>query len=162
MSDATGMEPPKPTAEHLRIQKLAGKWNVDCTFFMDPSQPPMQCKAVETFELVGPFWAVSKYETEFMGAPFVGRSTLGYDPRQKLWLSSWIDCMSPVQFQFTGTMKGDTLTMTGEAWSCMTNQVALHRITHRHVNADAWVAEMFQAMPDGKEFQMMRCAYRRA
>jgi hypothetical protein len=162
MGTATEPAMPQPTQEHQKIQAMAGRWNVKCTFYMDPSAPPMECDAIETFEQVGPFWVVSKYEADFMGAPFVGRCTMGYDPHRKLWTSTWIDCMSPSLFSFTGNMKGDTLVMEGDAWSCMTNQVARHRTTNKAAGKDEWVMEMFQTMPDGKEVKTMRAHYRRA
>lgn len=162
MGSATDYQPPQPTAEHQRITAMAGKWNVQCTFYMDPSAPPMECAAVEEFEAVGPFWVVSKYQADFMGSPFVGRSTLGYDIHRKCWVSTWVDCMSPVMFSFTGQQKGDVLEMTGEAYSCMTQQMARHRTTNKSVGKNEWVLEMFQSMPDGKEVKTMRCHYRRA
>lgn len=160
MSEAEMM--PKPTPEHDRIQKLVGTWKVSCTFFMDPSQPPMQCDAVETFEAVGPFFVISRYETSFMGAPFVGRSTLGYDPHQEKWVTTWVDCMSPVLFQLSGREEKGVVVMRGNAWSCRANAVAAQRITHRPLNADEWVCEMFETPPGGAESKTMECRYRRA
>jgi hypothetical protein len=153
---------PQPTAEHRLLKDHAGTWKVACKFYMDPSQPPMETKATETIEMVGEFWTVSKYQTEFMGAPFVGRATLGYDPHQKKWVSTWIDSMSPVLFHLTGDQKGDTITMKGKAFSCMTNSVLEHRTTEKHISKNEHVFEMFCTMPDGKEVKMMTNHYKRA
>jgi len=162
MSSTTEQPMPQPTQEHQRIQAMTGRWNVRCTFYMDPSAPPMECEAVETYEPVGPFWVVSRYEADFMGAPFVGRSTLGYDSNRKCWVSTWIDSMTTSLFSFTGNMRGDTLEMEGDAWSCMTNQMARHRTTNRSLGENEWVMEMFLTLPDGTETKMMRAHYRRA
>lgn len=162
MADTAEFPMPQPTAEHLRIQAMVGKWNVKCSFYMDPTQPPMVCDAVEIYEAMGPFFAVSKYETMFMGAPFVGRCTIGYDPNLKKWVSTWVDCMSPVLFHMTGTEKGDTLTMSGQAWSCMTNQISTHRSTNRKISANETVMEMFLTMPNGVEVKTMTMHYKRA
>lgn len=162
MSETTEQQMPQPTAEHQRITAMAGKWKVHCTFWMDPSQPPMECDATETFEAVGPFWVVSKYETDFMGMPFVGRCSMGYDPHRKVYVSTWVDCMTPVLFSFTGNMKGDTLVMTGEAWSCRTNGPAKYRTTNQAKGKDEWTFEMFEAGKDGKEMKTMRMVYKRA
>jgi len=153
---------PQPTAEHLSLKEYAGKWNVDCSFFMDPAAPPMKASATETIELVGEFWTVSKYESNFMGMPFVGRATMGYEPHAKRWVSTWIDCMGPVMFHLTGTQQGDTITMTGKAFSCMTQSELLHRTTWKRLNKNEHLFEMFAVMPDGKEFKMMSSHYRRA
>jgi hypothetical protein len=129
---------------------------------MDPTQPPMVCDAVEVYEAVGPFFVISKYETMFMGAPFVGRCTVGYDPHQKKWVSTWIDSCSAVLFHMTGTEKGDTITQTCQAFSCMTNQVAMHRSTNKRISANEMVMEMFQTMPNGAEVKTMNMHYKRA
>jgi hypothetical protein len=64
--------PPQPTQEHTKLQELAGTWNVDCEFYMDPSQPPMQVQGKETVEAFGQFWIQSVFECEMFGAPFRG------------------------------------------------------------------------------------------
>ena len=64
---------PGPTDEHRLLLEHVGTWKVACTYYMDPSQPPMEVEAKETVEAVGGFWTVSKFESEFMGMPFVGR-----------------------------------------------------------------------------------------
>jgi len=153
---------PQPTAEHRLLKEHAGKWKVACKFYMDPSQPPMEVQATETIEMVGEFWTVSKYECDFMGAPFVGRATMGYEPHAQRWVSTWVDAMSPVLFHFTGKQVGDTITMEGDAFSCMTNSVLRHRTTEKHLGKDERIFEMFARMPDGKEIKMMTSHYRRA
>ena len=41
-----------------------------------------------------------------MGAPFVGRATLGYEPHTGKYVSTWIDSMSPVLFMLTRQAEG--------------------------------------------------------
>jgi hypothetical protein len=153
---------PQPTAEHKLLAEHAGTWKVRCKFYMEPGQPPLETDAREVVEMVGPFWTVSRFETDFMGAPFVGRATVGYEPHAKRWISTWVDAMSPALFVLSGTQKGDTLTMTGEAWSQMTNSVLKHRTTEKRISKDEFVFEMFATMPDGNEIKMMTNHYRRA
>ena len=59
------------------------------------------------------FWTVSLFESEFMGMPFRGRSTLGYDPQKKKWVGTWVDSMSPSMFVMEGgyDAAGKVLTM---------------------------------------------------
>ena len=70
---------PQPTAEHKLLQDLVGNWKVACKFYMDPSQPPMETNATEKVDLIGDFWTVSRFETQMMGAPFVGCGIGGAD-----------------------------------------------------------------------------------
>ena len=156
------MEFPQPTPEHAKLMENAGDWNVESTFYMDPSQPPMKVDAKETIEAFGPFWTSGVYSADMFGHPFQGRSTLGYDPNQKCYVSTWIDTMSSTFFKFTGNFKGDTLEMTGTGWDCQMNCEAQYRTTEEHKSPDERVFEMFVTMPDGNEMKMMTHVYRRA
>ncbi len=162
MTEQSAPPMPQPTAEHKLLAENAGTWKVQCKFYMEPGQPPMELEAKETIEMVGPFWTVSKYESNMMGAPFVGRATVGYEPHAKRWVSTWIDSFTPALYSFTGSRSGDTLTMTGEAYSCMTNSVLKHRTTEKRISKNEFIFEMFATMPDGKEIKMMTNHYKRA
>ena len=162
MTDQSAPPMPQPTAEHKLIQTYVGKWKVAAKFYMDPSQPPMETQSKEVVEAVGPFWTVSKYETDFMGEPFVGRATLGYEPHSGEYVSTWVDSMMPTLRVLRGKKKGDTLSMSGKFFSCMTNSVIEHRTTDKFISKDEHVFEMFAVMPDGNVVKMMTTHYKRA
>lgn len=162
MTDQTAPPMPKPTAEHRLLKDHAGTWKVACKFYMEPGQPPMETNATEKIEMIGEFWTVSRYETSMMGAPFVGAATLGFEPHSGRFVSTWIDSMMPVLCHLSGKQKGDTITLEGEFFSCMTNSVLKHRTTEKHISKNERVFEMFCVMPDGKELKMMTNHYRRA
>jgi hypothetical protein len=153
---------PQPTAEHRLLKEHAGSWKIACKFYMEPGKPPMETNAKETVEMVGEFWTVSKFETEMMGAPFVGRATLGFEPHSGKFVSTWIDSMTPTLCSLSGKQKGDTITLEGEFLSMATNTVLKHRTTEKRVSKDERIFEMFCTMPDGKEFKMMTNHYKRA
>ncbi len=153
---------PEATAEHKLLMTHVGQWNVDCKFYMDPSQPPMETSATDTVEAVGEFWTVCKFQASMMGMPFTGRATLGYEPSTGRYVSTWIDSMAPVLCLMHGETKGDTLTMRGDFYSCMTNSVLAHRTTEKHISKDERIFEMFCTLPDGVEIKMMSNHYRRA
>lgn len=157
------MEFPQPTAEHNRVCERAGDWKVRSKFYMDPdpATPPMEVEARETIENFGRFWTRSVYESDFMGQPFRGQSTLGYDPEKKEYVSTWIDTMSPTFFNFRGNFEGDTLVMKGRAYDCMSKMEANYRTTEVHKSPDERVFEMFMELPDGNEFKMMTHVYTR-
>lgn len=162
MSDQSTQQMPQPTAEHKKLKELVGTWKVACKFYMEPGQPPMETEAKETVEMNGEFWAICKFESNMMGMPFTGRSVMGFEPDTGKYVSTWIDSMSPSLCVFRGSQKGDTLTMEGEFFSCMTNSVLKHRITEKQVGKNERVFEMFATMPDGNEIKMMTNHYRRA
>ena len=156
------MQMPQPTAEHNALREHAGTWKVHSTFYMDPSQPPMEIEAKETIEMFGNFWTKSLYEADMMGMPFQGSATLGYDPNKKEYISTWQDTMSPTYFKFTGNFEGDTLVMRGSAFDCAMNMEANYRTTEHHDSPDKRTFEMFVELPDGKEMKMMTHVYTRA
>ena len=96
-------EMPQPTPEHDLIIKNAGVWDVKCRFFMAPDAPPLEADGVDTVTTVGAFWAVSRFESDFMGMPFCGASQFGYLTAEKCFVSTWVDSMSTFLF----VMKGD-------------------------------------------------------
>lgn len=82
--------PAQPTPEHQRLEKDAGVWDAVATFFGPNGEE--NSKGVETNRMLGGFWLVSEFKGEFFGAPFEGRSQLGYDPIKKKYVGTWIDC----------------------------------------------------------------------
>ena len=157
------MQFPQPTAEHNKLKETTGVWKVHSTFYMDPNPEtrPMEADATETVEMFGDFWTRGVYESSFMGMPFKGQSTLGYDPEKKEYISTWIDSMSPTYFQFRGNFKGDTLEMKGRAFDCMMKMETNYRTTEVHKSPNERVFEMFMEMPDGNEIKMMTHVYTR-
>ena len=153
---------PQPTAEHQKLKEHAGNWKVACKFYMEPGKPPMETSAKETVEMVGEFWTVSKFESEMMGAPFLGRATLGFEPQSGKFVSTWIDSMSPTLCNLSGKQKGDTIVLEGEFLSMMTNSVLKHRTTEKRISKDERIFEMFCTMPDSTEIKMMTNHYKRA
>ena len=158
------MQPPQPTAEHGKLREYAGVWKVQSSFYMDPNPatPPMVVEAKETIRMFGEFWTEGLYESDFMGQPFKGQTTLGYDPENGEYVSTWIDTMSPTFFHFRGKFQGDTLEMKARAFDCMSKMEANYRTTEVHKSPDERVFEMFMEMPDGNEFKMMTHVYTRA
>lgn len=162
MTEQAAPPMPQPTAEHKLLREHAGTWKVACKLYMEPGKPPMETEAKETVEMVGEFWTVSKYESNMMGAPFVGRATMGFEPHNGKFASTWVDSFSPALFLFHGTQRGDTIELTGDGWSCMTNSVLKHRTTEKRISKDERIFEMFCTLPDGKEIKLMTNHYRRA
>ncbi|MEX1026022.1 MAG: DUF1579 family protein [Planctomycetota bacterium] len=155
-------EMPMPTAEHEFVLEHTGTWKVACKFTMDPSQPPMEAQATETVEPVGQFWTVSRFESDMMGMPFLGRATFGFEPHTGQYVSTWVDSMTPMLSILRGDRAGDTVTMRGDLFSCATNTILPHRTTYQVLGKDELLFEMFCTMPDGNEMKLMSNHYTRA
>ena len=152
---------PQPTDEHRELAEMVGTWKVACTYFMDPSQPPMECSATETCEMTGPFWLTTRFDSVFGGMPFVGRCTVGYLPQKQKWISTWVDSMSPWLFHFEGERKDGVLHMQGEGPSPMTGEMTTFRTEERALDDGNRSFDMFVALPGGQEARMFHYVYSR-
>jgi hypothetical protein len=141
---------PSPTKEHEIFKGDVGTWDATMKLFAAPGAEPTVSKAVETNELVGGMWLVSRFEGELMGMPFTGFGQWGYDPAEKKYIGTWIDNMTPYLQTIRGDYDGATKTMTSvsESRDPMTGEKITYKESARTIDADTRLFEM--SMPDGK------------
>ena len=156
--------PPGPGPEHQTLKEAVGTWNVDCTFYMDPSQPPMVCEAKETIEMLGEFFTVSLFEADFGGMDFKGRATLGFDPERKKFTGTWIDSMSPHMFPYEGDYDAatKTLEMSGQGYMCQFGGNTPYRMTEKALDGGGREFEMFATPAGMPEIKLFTYVYSRA
>ena len=106
-------EMPKPQKEHEWLQQLVGEWDSEVEMYMDPSQPPTRIKGSESGRMIGGFWAQLENKGEFMGGPFTGILTVGYDPDKKNYVGTWVDSVSSYLWSYEGALDaaGKVLTL---------------------------------------------------
>jgi hypothetical protein len=153
---------PKPGPEHEVLKQLAGEWDATVESFAAPGQPPMLAKGIETGTMVGGFWLVSDFKSEVMGQPFLGRSTLGYDPAKKKYVSTWIDSMTPSLS--VGESDYDAATKTFTGWTdALDHRGRPTRFKMMTVFKDPATRVSTTSMkgPDEKEMTVMRITYTR-
>ncbi|MFN0152439.1 MAG: DUF1579 domain-containing protein [bacterium] len=143
---------PKPGPEHALLKQNVGVWDVECTYFMGPDQPPMTVKAKETVEMLGQFWTIGRFVSTMMGMPFAGVVQMGYDTARRKWVGSWIDTMAPFYFLFEGDYdaSGKVLTMSGLGGDMMSGQMIRYRTTEETLASGQRRFEMFRDTPDGE------------
>jgi hypothetical protein len=145
----SAQEPPKPTKEHEELKSEVGGWDAEMLIWPAPGAEPMKSKGVETNEMFGPYWLMSKYEGEVVGQKFTGHMMLGYDPAKKKYIGTWIDTMSP----FGMTMEGDydesthTSTMMGVGTSWETGKPEKTKMVTRYESDDEKTFEMYMEKP---------------
>ena len=80
----TGLAPAedyaKPTKFHDAMEHEVGVWDADVSLWMEPGGDPQQSKAVETNEMLGKMWLLSKFEGEFGGQKFEGSVPISGKP----------------------------------------------------------------------------------
>jgi hypothetical protein len=152
----------KPTKEHESMAHEVGVWDADVTIWMSRDAEPEKSQAVESNEMLGKFWLMSKFEGEFAGEKFEGRSATGYDPMKKKYFGGWIDSVSPFMFHLEGNYDADskTLTMIGQGIDCMTGKPIKSRLVTKYDGDDKKTFEMYR-LEDGGDWKTMEAKYTR-
>src|SRR5688572_23347061 len=84
----------EPQKEHQWLQKLVGDWTMEGECSMGPDQPPMKSMGVESVRSLGGLWTVAEGKGDMPeGGPCSMIMTLGYDPRTKRYVGTWIGSM---------------------------------------------------------------------
>jgi hypothetical protein len=107
-------KPPTPQKEHGWLKQLAGEWETECEMVMEPGKPSVKKKGTESTRVLGAFWAVSEYKGDFMGTPFTGLMTVGYDSEGKKFIGTWVCSMCDRMCKYEGEADGKTLTLNTE------------------------------------------------
>jgi hypothetical protein len=103
-------EMPKPQKEHAWLEQFAGEWDAE-TEIKAPDQPVMTIKGEERSRMIGGFWLVAENTGKMAEMPFTGIMTLGYDPKSKKYIGTWVDSMTDYLWRYTGTVEGKTITL---------------------------------------------------
>jgi hypothetical protein len=90
----------EPQKEHAWFKQMVGRWTMEGEAMMGPDQPPMRSKGVETVSMLGDLWMVADGEAEMPGGQ-KGKMTmtLGYDPRKKRYVGTWVGSMMDLLFR---------------------------------------------------------------
>lgn len=143
---------PGPQKEHDLLKQFVGEWETE----MDTSGPgekPMTCKGTMSSKMLGGFWIVSEIETEMMGAPMKGLQTIGYDPKSKKYIGTWVDTMMNHLWKYSGSVdeKGKTLTLEADGPSFTgDDKLAKYRDAYEFKSKDHIVMTSSAQGEDGK------------
>lgn len=107
-----------PTAaepEHQLLKKFEGKWEAANHTVADPNQQEMQCNGESTAKLLGDFWVVIELQGDMQGTKVNAMQTIGYDPKKKKYVGTWVDSMMNHLWHYEGTFDKATNTLAMEA-----------------------------------------------
>ncbi len=106
---------PKPTEAHKVLSAEEGMWDATVKmFFQGPDGPPVEYKAVEKVEMVSSgLHSRSTFNCKMGDTDFEGHALIGYDPRSKEYVGTWVDNFTTVPSHMKGKYddKKKTLTM---------------------------------------------------
>lgn len=151
------MEYATPADMQKMMASWDGNWDEDIKMWMAPGAPEQTMKASCTNRMIlGGRYQESTHKGDFMGMPFEGIGTLGWDNAGKFFVNTWIDNFGTGMMISTGTWdeKTKTITLKGSMTDPMTGKPVQIRETLRIVNDDTQIMEQF-TMKDGQEFKNM-------
>ncbi|MEA2692907.1 MAG: hypothetical protein QOJ16_2294 [Acidobacteriota bacterium] len=119
------MKAASPGEHHKPLQRYVGDWTYTMKMWMAPEQPAMESGGTMHAEsILGGRYVQSVYKGEFMGHPFEGRSTDGYDNVGKQYVGSWVDNVGTGIMNSTGTCEAacKVFNMTADMLDPMSGQ----------------------------------------
>lgn len=152
-----------PGAAHEKFAKATGEWEAKMQMWMAPeTEPTTTTGTVKAEMILGGRYLQMKYNSIFMGMPYEGISTDGYDNAKKVYFNTWVDNMG------TGIMYAEgkydegskTTFYTGKMCDPISGKDLPYRQTVQNVDEKHMVMEMFYPNPKtGKEFKSLHVEY---
>ncbi len=92
-----------PAAPHARLAEMAGEWQLDIKFWMQPGGEPMVSTATSTRKMImGGRYLADHVEGDALGQPFTGMGLTGYNNVEERFEATWIDNMGTAIFTSHG------------------------------------------------------------
>lgn len=155
----------KPQKEHHWLDKLVGEWTYEGACDGGPDQPPMQFKGVETVRSIGGLWIQAEGRGNSPdGTEMTSILNVGYDPRRKHYVGSWLCSMMDHMFVYEGRLDstGKVLPLETEGPHFMdTSKTCKYRDIIEVVSPDLRIMRSEVQGDDGKWTQMLRSEYKR-
>jgi len=153
-----------PGEPQKKLARMAGDWTFTNRAWMAPGQPPMESSGTMHAELLmGGRYVEHTWKGSFMGMPFEGRGTDGYDNVAKQYVSSWVDNMGTGIMHETGSCDDavKVCTYTGDVWDPMSGKKSTMKSVITWIDDNNFKNEMYGPGPDGKEAKMMEIVAKR-
>lgn len=147
-----------PGEPHKMLAMESGTWHEEMTMWMEPGAEPMKNTMTAVSKMIyGDRYQETIHKGDFMGMPFEGKSTLGYNNASKEYVSTWIDNMSTGIMVISGKYDDATKTINfaGTTIDPVTKKEKKVRETYTIVDENTRKMEMFETYYNGEEFKTM-------
>jgi hypothetical protein len=162
----TMMEAGTPGEQHAMLAKGDGKWTAETTMWMSPGSPPVTAKSSAVNKMIfGGRYQQTTFKGDFMGMPYEGSSTTGYDNAKKTFFTTWMDNMSTGILNMEGTWDeaSKTINYKGKMICPANGKECEMRQVYKIVNDNTHVMEMYGPdMQTGKEYKNMEIKFVRS
>jgi hypothetical protein len=145
---------------HEFLKQLVGEWNVTSRGWMAPGQAPLVTESKAKAELIlGGRFLMWRIQGTMFGQLFESVQIVGYDNRQKKYVTFWIDSTSTAFYMMEGTRQGNVMSDTGLWPDPVIGGREKVRDVLTVVGPDEFTFELFMVGADGKEFKSIenRC-----
>lgn len=152
-----------PGEVHKMIASWDGEWNEEITLWQAPGAPPSKSTASGVNKMIlGGRYQESKHIGNFMGMPFEGQSTIGWDNARKILISTWVDNFGTGIIYMEGTWddKSKTANFKGTMTEPVTGKLTNIREVFKIVDNNTQLMEQY-ATQDGKEYKSMEIKFTR-
>ena len=101
----------KPQEPHKWLQQLVGEWTVSSEMSMGGATWKME--STEKVRAIGGLWTMAEGNLNIGGMSVTAILTLGFDPRQDLFVGTYVDSTTPYLWSYIGTLdkSGKVLTL---------------------------------------------------
>ena len=159
------MEYMTPGESHKMLAKADGQWTGEMKMWFAPNTPAATSTTTGTNKMImGGRYQVSTYKGDFMGMPFEGISTTGYDNAKKVFINTWMDNMGTGIMNMEGTWDEATksINFKGKMICPANGKECDVRETYKIVDDNTHVMEMYGPdMQTGKEYKNMEIKFTR-
>ena len=155
----------KPHKEHQWLDKFCGDWTYEGEASMGPDTPVQMFRGTESARSLGGLWYVLEGEGDMPGYPSAKTMlTIGYDPRKKKYVGTWIGSMSAQLWVYEGSVdeSGKILTLSAEGPDMSgAGKTAKYKDVTEFVSDCHRVLTSHMLGEDGQWHQFMKSHYRR-
>lgn len=147
------------------LEQLAGEWSVVSEAKLGPGEDPIRTESREVARWLGERWLVAESTgVTATGDPFTSIRTIGWDPAEKKFLSTWIDTMQSHLWSYTGSLDETSTALILETEGPVLGNpqtTARYREVIEIRDEDRKVMRSMILGPDGEWFEFALAEYRR-
>lgn len=153
-----------PGPMHEKLAHKVGKWTIEGKFEMPGMGPMTMAMRSEAKWIFDGRFVEETVTGDFMGQPFKGIGTTGYDNLRQKYVSTWMDNMSTGIYYNEGTFDPATKTFTfdGKGPDQSMTKIVSTRMTDTMSDADHGISRSYEIGADGKQTQTFELRYTRA
>jgi hypothetical protein len=154
----------EPQKEHQWLDQLVGEWTYEVEATMGPGEPAEKSTGTERVRSLGGLWILAEGQSEMPGGgPATTLMTIGYDPRRKRYVGTWVGSMMTHLWVYDGSLDASekVLTLESEGPRMDREGMAQYRDVIEVKGDDDRVLTSHLLGDDGTWHQFMTATYRR-